>query len=101
MLLAPPVEQRRAPQDLRDVRSGPLREQLRRLVPVLRRAFADADLDQLVRFELLLCLPDHRFADAFVAHLDEGIEMVAQRPPISPLLAGALSHRAAGSSTRA
>lgn len=73
MLLAPPVEQRRASQYLRDVRSGPLREQLRRLVPVLRRGFADADLDQLVRFELLPCLPDHRFADAFVAHLDDRI----------------------------
>src|SRR5207248_92530 len=88
LFLACPVEQRRAPEDLRHLRAGLLRQPLRPLVPILWGALADAHLDQLVRLELLMRLSHHCFGDSFVPDLHHRLEVVPQRAQMAPLPAG-------------
>jgi len=53
--------------------------------------FADLHLDQFVRFELGVGLGDEGIGQPVVANLQDGREVMAERPQVPALLAGQLS----------
>src|SRR5207248_11292193 len=92
LLFSPAIAKGGAAQNLRHLRAALLRQKLRRLVAVV--ALEDADLDQLVRLELLSGGPHQRVADAFVTDLQHGLQVMSERAQVTALLAG---HRALAS----
>src|SRR5690606_23409962 len=102
-LLVPAIEQRRMADAADELAAGPLREGVERVVALVALHAGDPDLDQLVRVERAVCFCQHRFADAGLADLDDGLQRVAEPAQMFTLLfreRHAMSSSRSGSSTR-
>ena len=95
------VEEEGAAEDLGQFRVGGGGELLRGGVAGEGGGLGDLHLDQFVRVELRVRLGDDRVGQAFVADVQDGGEVVTQRPEVAALLSAQLSQPAARASRTA